>query len=372
MVKRKLKISFLFLFCFFFLSGCFDAEDIENFNIPLIAAYDVAKDRKEGVDVTVLYPNVAQKNREFVEKVSGKTIGDTRANRGTRYPSTLLLGDIQVAFYGKDLARKGLGPYIDNYVRDPRVKKSLFMVVVEGRGDQFLEKAHKINPYLGFEIPGVFTSKKKNQFFATTTLYDFFHAVNTTGKNPVACTMKVLPNGQYKVNGTAIFKKDKMIDIIGMDETIPLVLLRGEEGCCGFIPFTVRKDGKEIDKGTVEVKSKRKVKVDKEGDRFVFYIKLKIEGRLVEHYALDRLILEDEKCISDIEKAMEEKIEKDGLKLINRMQNEWKVDCIDITKYALAKWRGEIKDMVEEEAFIQNANIKLKVEVDIPFWGASS
>ncbi|SHG90086.1 germination protein, Ger(x)C family [Thermosyntropha lipolytica DSM 11003] len=369
---KLLKVGLFILFCLSSLAGCFDAEDIENFNIPLIAAYDVAENREEGVDVTVLYPNVAQRNREFVEKISGKAIGDTRAGRGTRYPSTLLLGDIQVALYGKDLACQGLGPYIDNYVRDPRIKKSLFMVVVEGRGDQFLERAHKINPYLGFEIPGLFTSKKKNQFYAVTTLHDFFHAVNTAGKNPVVCTMEVLPNGQYRVSGTAIFKKDRMIDVVGMDETIPLILLRGEEGCCGFIPFVVKKDGKVIDKGTVEINSKRKVRVQREGEKFIFYIKLKITGRLVEHYATNRLILEDKNCIKDIEKALAGQIKKEGVKLIHRMQDEWRVDCLDITKYALAKWRKEIKDVVEEETFVKNADIRLEVEVDIPFWGAKN
>lgn len=371
-MKKTLRLFGLICFCFLLLPGCFDAEDIENFNIPLIAAYDVARDVKKGVDVTVLYPNVAQKNREYVDKVSGRTVGDTSAHRGTRYPSTLLLGDIQVAMYGKDLAEQGLLPYIDNYMRDPRVKKSLFMVVVEGRGDEFLQKAHKVNPYLGFEIPGVFTSKKKNQFFAATTLHDFFNDVNTTGKNPVVCIMKVLPNGHYKVNGTAIFKKDKMISQIGMKETVPLILLRGEEECCGFIPFVVKKDGKEIDRGSVEINSRRKVTVKRDGDKFTFYIKLKITGRLVEHYAQERLILKDKSCINDIEKALAGQIKNECLALINRMQNEWGVDCIDITKYALAKWRHEIKKEVEEESFIRNADIRLKVEVDIPFWGASS
>lgn len=368
---KLFNIYILALFSVFLLSGCFDAEDIEDFNIPLIAAYDVSQDIEEGVDVTALFPDVAQREREILEEVSGTTIGDTRANRGTRFPSTLLLGDIQVAMYGKDLAQKGLWPCIDNYLRDPKVKKSLFMAVVEGRGDEFLQKAHKVNPYLGFEIPGIFRAKKKNQFFATITLHDFAHQVVTTGKNPVVATIKALENGKYKIDGTAIFKKDKMIAIIGMEETVPLILLRGSEPCCGFIPFSVKKDGKEVDKGTVEVNGRRKVTVERNGDKFTFYIKLKLTGRLVEHYSKDKFILEDG-YIADIEKAVGEQVKKDCTRLIDRMQNEWGVDCIDISRFALAKWRKELKDVVEEESFIQNADIKVEVEVDIPFWGTSS
>ncbi|MBO8159129.1 Ger(x)C family spore germination protein [Thermosyntropha sp.] len=370
-MKKHLSLSLLF-FVLLFVCGCWDAQDIEDFNVPLIAAYDLAKENGKEVRVTVLYPDVAQRNKELIEPVEGKTVGDTRSKRGTRFPSTLLLGHIQLALYGEKLAYQGLYSFIDNYVRNPRIKKSLYMAVVKGGSYEFLKEVHQNNQYLGFELPKVFSSKKKNQFFAITTLYDFAHAVTTTGKNPVLPVLSADKRKNYKIDGTAIFKKDKMIAIADMNETVPLILLRGIERCCGHIPFIITKEGKQIDKGTVEIASQRKVYVERKGDKFIFHIKLKINGRLVEHYTSERFLIKDANYIREVEKAVEEQIKRDCQKLILKMKEEWGVDCIDISRFALAKWRRELEDVIEDEDFIRNADIKVDAKVNIDCWGSGS
>ncbi|ABO51731.1 hypothetical protein Dred_3229 [Desulforamulus reducens MI-1] len=55
--------------------------------------------------------------------------------------------------------------------------------------------------------------------------------------------------------------------------------------------------------------------------------------------------------------AIKNQVEHDCALFIQKMQEEFKTDCIDITKYTLAKWRHELQDKVDQEEFIQNATI---------------
>jgi len=41
-----------------------------------------------------------------------------------------------------------------------------------------------------------------------------------------------------------------------------------------------------------------------------------------------------------------------------------KVDCIDVSKYALAKWRYELTPTIDK-GFIENADINIEVEVNL-------
>jgi hypothetical protein len=47
------------------------------------------------------------------------------------------------------------------------------------------------------------------------------------------------------------------------------------------------------------------------------------------------------------------------------MQEEIKVDCIDISKYALAKNRRALEKEIDKPEFIQDANIQVKVKVHL-------
>ncbi|MDD2619977.1 MAG: Ger(x)C family spore germination C-terminal domain-containing protein, partial [Syntrophomonadaceae bacterium] len=50
---------------------------------------------------------------------------------------------------------------------------------------------------------------------------------------------------------------------------------------------------------------------------------------------------------------------------VRMMQEELKVDCIDINKYAMAKWRKELTQIIDDEEFIQNAQINVQVKMHI-------
>jgi len=75
--------------------------------------------------------------------------------------------------------------------------------------------------------------------------------------------------------------------------------------------------------------------------------------------------------LATIEQQIAADVAKDCRAFLKRMQKEWKVDCIDISKYALAKWRKELTPEIDKDEFIEKADIKVNVEVQILNTGES-
>jgi hypothetical protein len=47
------------------------------------------------------------------------------------------------------------------------------------------------------------------------------------------------------------------------------------------------------------------------------------------------------------------------------MQEDLQIDCIDISKYALAKWRKELQDQIDHDFINERVNIHVDVKVTI-------
>jgi hypothetical protein len=83
----------------------------------------------------------------------------------------------------------------------------------------------------------------------------------------------------------------------------------------------------------------------------------------LEEYSHQTLVTAEH--LQEIEKTVEEQIKTECETFIYKMQEEIKVDCIDISKYALAKNRRALEKDIDSLEFIQNANIQVKVKVHL-------
>jgi uncharacterized protein (DUF3084 family) len=93
-----------------------------------------------------------------------------------------------------------------------------------------------------------------------------------------------------------------------------------------------------------------------------FIITIKMDGTLQEH---SHQLPVTEKHLQEIEKTIEQQLQTQCETFINKMQEEIKVDCIDILKYALAKNRRALEKEIDNPEFIHNANIQVKVKVHL-------
>jgi Ger(x)C family germination protein len=362
----------IIVFLLFNLCGCWDSQDLEDLSFPLAAAYDVhlsgsadssdppAEPGYKLVDLTTLVPNLAPKAEKPVniKTLSGITIADARQRQGLTDADTYVTGMNQVIIMGEELARTGLNPFLDSLLRSPTVSGSMYFAVAAGRGEDILKTPIKNYNNMGIYLVTLFNGIQQRTFIPVTRMEEF-QRYQSTGKNPVAPILEQRGD-RVIISGVAIFKKDRLVKKLDIEEGHELVLLRGIKGR-SFLPFSRKVDG-TYHRGAVLVSNSRKVKYNQNQQGHNFFITVKLNGSLEEH-GYQALITEEH--LQEIEKTIEQQVQTQCEIFINKMQEEIKVDCIDISKFALAKNRRVLEKDIDKPEFIQNANIQVKVKVHL-------
>jgi Ger(x)C family germination protein len=354
----------------FLLSGCWDSQDLEDLSIPLAAAYDLhipgstsptdppAVAGRMLVDLTTLTPNLSPKASEPVNiaTFSGITIADTRERRGLTDAGIYETGINQILVLGDDLARQGLNPYMDALWRGAEIRGTLFMAVAEGRGENIIKTP--INNYdnIGLYLMALFNGLEKRTIIPVTNLVEFY-VEQASGKNPVVPILE-RKDDRVVITGTALFRKDRMVYKLGLEESHDLVLLRGLKGE-RFLSFAVPEGGM-VYRGTALVSNSRKVKYNLSNGIHRFIIAIELRGTLQE-YSRQGVI--DKNQLNIIEESIEKEVKGQCESFIKKMQNELRLNCIDISKYALAKDRKALSDSIDNPDFIENADIRVEVKV---------
>ncbi len=369
---RKLGLLFIIGLQIIGLSGCWDYRDINKVNFPLAVSYDLheetkaaasKKDQEEQMlDLTTILPNLDPnvKSNFRIEKTSGITVGKSRGQKPYSFPGTYSPGVQGILILGEDLSNTGLYNVFEALLRGPLISNIQNLAVAEGRGENILNAPVEDYPNMGDFLKGLLRQSDKRVFIPVTTLHQF-EVFQAPGKNPIMPLLKA-QDKQAEFVGAAIFRKDKMIAKANLDETRSLMMLRGIEST-GNIAFIIKRDGRILDKGSVDLHNSRKVKVEQSGDEYVFQITIMLAGNLVEHQ-FGKLFTENEDLRKMIEDQIASDVKEDCNKFIKKMQEEYKVDCIDISKYALAKWEEELQDRVDED-FIENVTIQINVNMKL-------
>jgi len=348
------------------LCGCWDTVDIEEFDIALVAGYDTLPTGDQGGIAVTSLEAAGEDNDEWVGTYSAKTVGESRALRAYNEPRQYTLTQLQAIVIGHDLALQGVESVINTHMREPRVKPSINVAVVDGRAEELLQEISKKDPKQASSgFISLLQTIPQRAFVPRTSLYQFIHDTFALGTAAVTPLLQVADNQLgVEVAGSAIFAKGRMLAHLDRTETRALVLLSGRK-TEGWIPYIIYKDGELQDKGSVFVANQRKVKVSRSGDVITFDIKVILRGRLVEHSLIDHTsAVYNEDHLREIEQAVARDLRLEMMDLIDLMQEQLKLDVINITPYALAKWRREITPQLEQ-GFIEDVVINVEVDVII-------
>lgn len=372
----KMAWPILLIFICFNLAGCWDTKDVDRLAFPIAASYDVHQDDPGGmnqlsrgpleeprIDVTVVFPNLSASavNNVTVETIPASTVGYAREKRGFTSPEFYVTGFNKVILTGEDLARQGLQQPLESLYRFPEVPLNMLLAVVEGRGEEILRKKTDNTDNIASLLYTLLREPNKHNFIPAVTMNEF--DVNLApGRNPVAPLIKAGGVNQAFLSGLAVFRKDRLLAKLDMHDTRPLLLLRGLEAQ-GYFPFVL--EGENV-QGSALCHNQRKVKVERQEGVYIFKVEVLLEGIITEYPSEVTIDLEKEKNIEDYIAA---EVKSECERIIDTMQKEWKTDCIDISKYALAKWRRELRDRVDDEQFISQARIELEVKVKITNYG---
>jgi hypothetical protein len=182
--------------------------------------------------------------------------------------------------------------------------------------------------------------------------------LNSEGENLVLPYLEI-KDKNITFAGMALFKGNKMVYVLPMEESKIMNMLREKKGK-GILSLQEGPD-KYINYDAIV---KKKVKCNKREGKYEFSIELDFQGDIIGNTLYKDMKKEKEK---EFEYLMGKKIEKMCYDFLDKMKNVYKIDCLNIGMYAAAKYGRETGVDWNEE--VSNSDIKVSVRVKIDKMG---
>jgi Ger(x)C family germination protein len=286
-----------------------------------------------------------------------KNIPDTRSTRQTISSKEFFLGLQKVFIYSEAVATDGINASIDILLANHELNDAAWIVVCKGKAIDMLKFKVEDYPSASDHINSMIEGSSQQNFMSTNyKIIDMYVRVNSEGRNLVLPYLEVI-NRNIRLTGLAIFKKDKMVAHIPMDEARYMNFLR-EDKVRGVL--TLEEDSYRYISSYGKVK--RKVRCEKVNGKYKFNINLEFEGKIVNN-TMYKDLMGNAKTIEEYSHELEEQTKKMCNEFIKKMQSEYKVDCLELGRDAAATFGRNPE--IDWDNVVCNAEIIVDVKVKI-------
>lgn len=337
---------------------------VEEQQIPLGVGVDLKSNEFNDIyDVTVS-TYVFEANEKILSKTregSGITSGSARQNRQLKEDKQYLIGQEKVFIIGEDYARYGMKGYFDFVFRNNSINDKANVVICEGTASSLIK--FKIENYINSVdfIDGMVNIINLQHFSSEEyKAIDVYTRINSKYRNLVLPYISI-SNDKIQIKGYALFNEDKMKIIADNTEGKIINILREDSGY-GIVTIFNGQD-KSLD---LYGKGKRKVSCIKEQDNYHFTITLNLKMSILTN-EFDKKLSSDRKVKKELQLLAEKQLEDQCREFIDKMQNNYKVDYLDLKRVLVAKYGSNLD--VDLNQIICNSKIDVKAKINIVNYG---
>lgn len=376
-MKKKIGVILLALILVFIYSERLEVPSLQDINVLAGFGADIRKDSDGSIEKIHpfsiyiiknyintkegLFASSTQKGTENKDGGSrivigtGLNLADRRQSRQLFLNKNIVSGFHKVLVFGEEKAEYGLKDAVDSEFDNPKINDRSVVVVCKGKAEDILK----------FNVPGYESSSDYIEGIVKNSIdYNFlgkeYNILNIYLKMDSEGRSLVMPyielaDKDIKLTGMSVFKGYQMAYVLPMREARIMNIMR-ENNVKGVL--TIQDNSKKYVSYRTVVK--RKVKCKKIDDKYNFEISLSFNGDITENTMFKEI---NEKNQDEIKKLMEDKIEEECNALINKMQNTYKMDFLELGLYGAAKY-GRNTGTDWNEA-VSNANIMINVKVKL-------
>lgn len=258
--------------------------------------------------------------------VDGDNIIDVNRNFTLKSGRKGIWSHAKVIVIGEELAKKGIGDVIDVLERDHEVRRRTYLIIAKGMaGDILSAETTHLESIQAYNISDMVEMNDRNGYVIPVDINRYGITTSPNNDSAFITGISLLPESEttakaktrIKLDGTAIFKKDKLVGWFDETETRGLLWVLGEIKSC---IENIKYPGKE-DPVSIEIhKSKSKVIPVFENQTIKkFQIEVDCTGSIAHSNPNVQLMDEDE--LKKIEKKVEEQIENQIHKSIEKAQD---------------------------------------------------
>ncbi|WP_217594034.1 Ger(x)C family spore germination protein [Cohnella sp. GbtcB17] len=363
------KTGVVWLLAIALLSGCDDQKILEKIGFVRSIVLEQVEGQDKALKVTISIPKTNQ-TEAIVYSDTAKSFKQAKIHFDMQNDRKIMLGQLRQVIFGESLARQGVWLPMESVFRDPAIGIRTHVIVAEGDIGHFVRRSYLQGGTMGEYLDNLVRSDPATRGHFDTNLHTFLRDYYDDGVEPIATIVGETESG-LKINGIALFVRDRYVAKIRADDAMYFSLLRG-----GAKNMALYMDEVDTSRGTgsiamANVTGKRKIKMLSPPDpnnnkpaRIV--VELKLKGSLMEYD--DLLQMNNLASQPALEQAMEKYVADRCRRLIREMQKPG-ADAIGLGSFVRDKMRyADWKALNWNETFAE-ADIKVVADVKIRDYG---
>jgi spore germination protein KC len=206
-----------------FLSGCWNYREVDNMSMIGGIAIDKGKD---GFKYHITYEFLDLSNGQINSKLletDGDTLFDCARNAIGKSQKKLFFSDCKVVIINNEIASEGIAPILDWMLRDsePRINLNL-LISKEKTAAEILEQKPVTNQLTSLEIWNML--EQNTASLGETPNVKLYQANNILASEGISLNLPSIKVSAGKektteLDGTAVFKKDKLVGYLNRNES---------------------------------------------------------------------------------------------------------------------------------------------------------
>ncbi|HJV31680.1 MAG TPA: Ger(x)C family spore germination protein [Bacillales bacterium] len=374
---KKISVIFFFVLLVFLLSGCWDRREVNDLALVTAAGIDKKSDHVIELSVLVFIPKGSSSQQEMsgspgggsaqtlMRSAEGSTIADAMSKLQEKLPRHIFWGHCEVFIFDEEMAKEKISDQIDFILRHPQLRERSQLFVSYQKAKEIL----KLMPPLERDISEVLRELGNLEIGMNITTKDFSQMLTESGEGALPW-IKILPPEEDTekqqtiafINGTAIFKENKMIGQIDDALTRGVLWLRNEVKLATITIKPKVEGGGYISMNLLRAKSKIIPKI--ENGKWKIVVKATAETDIIQNTT--NLDMSSPDVVKPLEKLLNKDIKYKILESLSEVQKNLKTDIFGFSdafnrKYpkVWAKQKYRWNDIYPEIEVSVDSNIKI-------------
>lgn len=232
MKKERIVLFTLILLNLFLLPGCWSYREIDDLSIVSGVAIDKGINGKYAVTPEIVHIEGGKETKLMGRTITmeGKSMFDAVRNGISVAGKRLYWSHTKVVIVSQEIAREGMTKIVDWFTRDAETREDVYIIVSRGETAKEMLQGYTItDTIVSYELERILDNQKSLSKAPDVDLWEFANNISAIGISSVAPAISIMKvNGEVKaqIEGTAIFKEDKLIGFIDGEDTQMLLFIQ--------------------------------------------------------------------------------------------------------------------------------------------------
>jgi spore germination protein len=358
------RIMMMLLCALLLATGCAQKRIIDDLALINANGYDLSEENRDQLKLTATFP-IITKDGKYDRKtliVEGRSSKSAREKLKHKTNMQLESGQIRVSLFGTELAKQGILPQLDTFVRDPNIGSRVLLALGKPEASDILTLQIENEGQNATFLEQAITKLNSENKTINYDIFQFLRDLYDDGVDPILPAYKIEDN-DLKYDGVGIFQNDKLIDYLNPTDSRVLFLFR-KKITHGELDQEI-----ELEEGIKDqimlsyVQTKHHIDVNSVAKgNLVATINIEIQGDILEFTGNEDL--SDPKVQMKAEKLISEQLKRKGTELIVQLQ-KMQVDPIGIGQHI--RNHMKYKRWKEIDWYDEYQNMEIKVNITVKF-----